>query len=175
MKKQQIHNLINDKHDALIRFLITHDAQKWNQGPTGKWTTGQHIVHLIQSAKPLNKALSIPKLLLGYKFGKAKRPCRSYDEVVKRYLEKLYELNGKIVSPYSNKMPETPANRKEKLITELTNQKEILLKKLNKHSDKQLDIYLIPHPAMGRMILREIIMWSAYHTEHRHKTLLTKY
>jgi hypothetical protein len=95
--------------------------------------------------------------------------------VVKRYLEKLAKLDGKIVSPYSNKMPKTPPIGKEKLIAELTNQKNILLKRLNKISEKQLDKYLIPHPAMGRMIMREIIMWSAYHTEHHHKLLRANY
>jgi hypothetical protein len=175
MEKQQIHNLINDKHASLIHFLSTHDDQKWNKGPEGKWATGQHIVHLTQSTEPLNKALKVPKLILQYKFGKANRPCRSYDEVVKRYLEKLAKLDGKIVSPYSNKMPKTPPIGKEKLIAELTNQKNILLKRLNKISEKQLDKYLIPHPAMGRMIMREIIMWSAYHTEHHHKLLRANY
>lgn len=175
MKKQQIHNLINDKHQALIQFLNTHDDLKWNQGPEGKWTTGQHVIHLIQSTKPLNKALSVPKFILQYKFGKANRNARSYDEVVTRYLDKLAKVDGKITSPYSSKMPETPPTGKDELINELTKQKDILLKKLDKHSEKQLDKYLVPHPAMGRMILREIIMWSAYHTEHHHKSLKANY
>lgn len=170
-----MHNLINDKHASLIQFLNTHDDLKWNQGPEKKWTTGQHIVHLIQSTKPLNKALSIPKFVLQYKFGKANRPSRSYDEVVKRYLERLAETDGKILSPYSNKMPDTPPEGKVELINELTKQKDILLKKLEKLSEKQLDKYLVPHPAMGRMILREIIIWSAYHTEHHHKSLKANY
>lgn len=175
MNKKQITNLINDKHDALIQFLADHDNQRWNKGPENKWTSGQHIVHLIQSTKPLNKALRIPKFILQYKFGKANRPCRSYDELVSRYLEKLAKVNGQVNSPYSNNMPLTPPSEKEIIISELTNQKNILLKKLDKLSDKQLDKYLIPHPAMGRMILREIIMWSAYHVEHHHNILKAKY
>ncbi len=175
MNKQQIKDLINNKHEALFHFLATHNDQKWNKGPEGKWTTGQHIVHLIQSAKPLNKALGIPKFVLQYKFGKANRPCRSYDDLVSRYLAKLAKVNGQVVSPYSNNIPISSPIEKEKLILELTNQKNILLKKVDKLSDKQLDKYLIPHPAMGRMILREIIMWSAYHVEHHHKILVQKY
>ena len=175
MHRDKIQKLINEKHDALIQFLMTHEDEKWNTGPDGKWTTGQHCIHLIQSTKPLNKALSIPKFILQYKFGKANRPTRTYDEVVSRYLEKLTKLNGKVVSPYSNNMPATPPNGKKNIILELTYQKDILLKKLNKLSEAQLDKYLIPHPAMGRMLLREIIMWSAYHVEHHHNILKEKH
>jgi len=175
MNKKQIRDLINDKHDALFSFLAIHDNDNWNIGPEGKWTAGQHIIHLTQSTKPLNKALSIPKFILQYKFGKANRPCRSFDEIVSRYLEKLAKVNGKVISPFSNEMPQTPPSGKENIILGLTIQKDILLKKLDKLSDKQLDKYLIPHPAMGRMILREIIMWSAYHVEHHHNILEEKY
>lgn len=174
MKKHEIEELVIDKHDALFKFLMQHDDNKWDKGPEGKWTTGQHIIHLVQSAKPLNKALGIPKFILQYKFGKANRPHRTYDQIVHRYQEKLKLADGKL-SPFSANMPDTPPVSKEEWIVSLQKEKDVLIKKLNKLSDKQLDKYLIPHPLMGRMIMREIIMWSAYHVEHHHEILATKY
>ncbi len=175
MQKDQIHKLINEKHDALFDFLANHDDSKWEKGPEGKWTTGQHIVHLNQAAKPLNKALGMPKFLLQYKFGKANRATRSYEEVTQNYTTKLANVQGPVISPFSVNMPDTPPSSKQKIIDELEKHRKVTLKRLSKLSDKQLDKYLLPHPLMGRMILREIIMWSAYHVEHHHKILVDRY
>ncbi|WP_231962837.1 DinB family protein [Polaribacter sp. KT25b] len=42
-------------------------------------------------------------------------------------------------------------------------------------SEKNLDTLVLPHPLMGKMTVREIIMWTAYHTEHHTKTLQNLY
>lgn len=174
MTKSEISQILDEKHVQLFEFLHAHPLEKWNVGPEGKWTTGQHIVHLIQSSKALNKGLKMPKLLLWYKFGKANRALRSYEEVVQRYKDRLSELDNPI-SPLSRNMSPTPPETKPVLIEKLKREKEILKRKMNQLSDKQMDQYLLPHPAMGRMILREIIMWTAYHTEHHHNVLKEKY
>ena len=174
MTKPQITQLTIDKFQNLFDFLESHDTSKWNKGPEGKWTSGQHIMHLLQTSKPLNRALGLPMFVLWYKFGKANRPPRSYDEVVNKYHTKL-EVAGNIISPFSKNMPDTPPEGKQNIIDQLSKQKDVLLKKINTISEKNLDKYLIPHPLMGRMLIREMIMWNAYHVEHHHKILETKY
>ena len=174
MNKQEIVQLTEEKFQSLFDFLEMHDDNKWDVGPLGKWTTGQHIIHLTQSAKPLNRALRLPFFILWYKFGKANRPPRMYEQIIEKYQNKLKEV-GKVVSPFSKNMPETPPSSKKKIIDELRKQKEILIKAINGISEKKLDTYLIPHPLMGRMLIREILMWNAYHVEHHHTTLLAKH
>lgn len=174
MTNSELLNLTNQKFQNLFDFLETHDLDKWNKGPEGKWTSGQHIMHLIQSAKPLNRALGLPMFILWYKFGKANRPPRTYDDVVAKYHRKLKEV-GNIVSPFSKNMPETPKEGKHEIIDILSKEKKILLKKISKISEKSLDKYLIPHPLMGRMLIREMIMWNAYHIEHHQTILEEKY
>jgi len=68
MTKQETITTLNQKHQILYRWLKNHPDGKWAEGPDGKWNTGEHIVHLIQSAKALNKALWLPKFFLKYKF-----------------------------------------------------------------------------------------------------------
>ena len=38
-------------------------------------------------------------------------------------------------------------------------------------SDKNLDTVVLAHPLMGKMPVREIIMWTAHHVEHHTNTL----
>ena len=174
MTKPELIQLTIDKFQNLFDFLNSHDIDKWNKGPDGKWTSGQHIMHLLQSAKPLNKALGLPMFVLWYKFGKANRPPRTYDVIENKYKAKLAAARN-ILSPFSKKMPETPPEGKQSIIDQLNKQKEILLKKINKVSEKDMDKYLIPHPLLGRMLIREMIMWNAIHVDHHLQTLKEKY
>ena len=166
MDREAIVDLIEHKHQAMIDWCNEHGPFYWTYGPHGKWTTAQHIVHLVQSTKPLNKALSVPKLALKMKFGKANRPSRKYEEVVKRYQEKLKDAIG-LVSPFSKEMPDPTLNEMDEWLEKLTKGKDAQISLIKKKwKEKDLDVCLIPHPLMGRMLVREILMWSAYHTEH---------
>ena len=51
MDKEAIANLLETKHNNLFKFLKTQDLDQWENGPTGKWTTGQHALHLLQSIR----------------------------------------------------------------------------------------------------------------------------
>ena len=174
MLKPDLIQLNNEKFQNLFDFLSTHDIEKWNQGPEGKWTTGQHVVHLLQSAKPLNKALGMPMLVLRYKFGIANRGPRTYEMVKDKYRTKLAAAPN-VLSPFSQNMPDTLPEGKQSIIDKLDKEKEILLKKINRISEKSMDKYLIPHPLLGRMLIREMIMWNAIHVDHHLEILKEKY
>ena len=83
MTKDAIIDLLEDKHMELLRWFNQQDEEKWEIGPEKKWTTGQHVLHLVESLQLLNKALKYPKFLLKYKFGTSNREVRTYDETVK--------------------------------------------------------------------------------------------
>ena len=53
--------------------------------------------------------------------------------------------------------------------------KKLQYKTLKRWSDQQLDHYVLPHPLMGKMPVREIIMWTAYHVDHHTKALMSNY
>lgn len=174
MNKQEIIQLLDSKHEALYTFLEQQSSNKWENGPEGKWTTSQHVLHLVQSAQYLNKALGYPKFVLRYKFGKSNRVPRAYDAIIKRYNERLEGVKGITFGP-SRSMRVPTIEEKTTLIKQLKTQESLLKKRTKKWRDKHLDNLLLPHPLMGRMPVREIIMWSAYHVEHHAKTLEEQY
>lgn len=175
MNKEQIANLVNEKHATLYAWLAEHDIQKWEQGPDGKWTTGQHVKHLVQSLRPLNKVLRLPKFFLKYKFGVSNRNTRSYDEVVAKYQSKVVKVPPGFVSPFSKEMTIPTSSEKESLIKTLDTEKDVMLNKMSKWKAGDLDKYIVPHPLLGRMPMREMFMFMGYHTEHHYKILEEKY
>lgn len=107
MDKEEIASLIDAKHSELIHWLEQQPMDAWTKGPKGKWTQGQQALHVLQSIVPLNNALSLPKFLIRYKFGKANRPIRDYDTIVNRYKERLKDSKGKTFKGSQNmKVPE---------------------------------------------------------------------
>lgn len=174
MQKDDIALLLEEKHQTLLSWLESQDIDKWQQGPNGKWTSGQQALHLLQSIKPLNDALSMPKFFLKYKFGKANRDVRDFEAVVNRYQERLKDAQGETFKGSRNMKVPHP-NEKKYILNRLHIENKKLQAKTLKWSDKQLDSYIVPHPLMGKMPVREIIMWTAHHVEHHTKQLQEKY
>jgi hypothetical protein len=174
MNKKEIVTALEDVHQEVFLWLDNRSDEQWMQGPESKWTSGQHILHLLESIRLLNKALKTPKFILKKKFGVANRPTRSYDDVAKRYDERLAENQDR--ARVFNKDLKTPSlKEKKRLLASLQIQNKKLQYKTNKWSDKNLDTLLLPHPLMGRMIVREIIMWTAHHTRHHLQILKEQY
>lgn len=170
MQKDLITDLLESKHQELFYLLESFDQDQWESGPVGKWTVGQVALHLLQSIKPLNDAMSMPKFILRYKFGKANREVRDYETVVNRYKEKLANVQGG-VSPFSRNMKTITFKDKDYILTRLKMENKKLQYKTQKWKDSSLDNYILPHPLMGKMPVRELVFWTAYHVEHHTKTL----
>ena len=122
----------------------------------------------------LNNALSFPKFILKYKFGKANRPSRSYEKIAKNYEEQLV-LHHEKARVFNSKLGLTTVDERDRHTTRLQIQNKKLQYKISKWKEQDLDSYLLPHPLLGKMTIREIVMWTAYHTEHHTKTLAQHY
>lgn len=174
MDKEAIADLLEEKNRTLVNWLEDQDQSKWEEGPDNKWTTGQQALHLLQSIKPINFALTLPKFILKYKYGKSNREVRDYDAVIKRYQERLIDAQGMTFKGSRNmKIPKS--SDKKYILNRLTVECKKLQYKTNKWQDKDLDNLILPHPLMGKMPIREILMWTSYHIEHHTKTLQENY
>lgn len=174
MHKDEIADLLEEKHHTLLNWLENQDDEKWTSGPENKWTTGQQALHLLKTIKPLNDILSMPRFLFKYTFGTTNRNLRDYDTVVKRYLERLEDSKSKALNISKNlKVPKI--QDKKYILTRLQVESKKLQYKTRRISDKNLDTLVHPHPVMGKMPIREILMLTAYHVEHHTKQLQENY
>lgn len=175
MQKEDIVSKLEESHQNLINWLDdSNNIDKWESGPEGKWTTGQQALHLLQSVKPLNDALSMPKFILKFKFGKSNRAVRDYETITNRYQERLKDAKGKTFKGSKN-MKVPSEKEREYILNRLQIENKKLQAKTLRWKDKDLDNYILPHPLMGKMPLREIIMWTAHHVNHHTNTLKENY
>jgi hypothetical protein len=174
MDKNDIADLLEVKHKELINWVMEQPLENWEKGPEGKWSTGQHIQHLVNSLQLLNNALSYPRFFLKYKFGTCNRETRNYETVAKNYQQKLLE-NKEKAKLFNKGLKKPTLTERKRLLTRFQIQQKKLQYKTKKISERNLDTLVIPHPLMGKMTVREIIMWTAHHTEHHLETLKLLY
>ncbi len=110
--------------------------------------------------------LRLPKFIIRLSFGKANRMSKSYDDLVKKYLKKL-ESGGKASGRF---IPvKIGPQQKERSINKLLKLVARLVSNIKGYSEKQLDVYILPHPLLGKVTIREMMYFTIYHAEHHLK------
>jgi hypothetical protein len=166
--KKFIVDLLNTHADSLVRFVNHQSQESFTRSTNGKWSVGQNIDHLIRSLSPVNQALLLPSFVLRIAFGKPNRSPRSYHELVERYHQKL-SAGGTAPGPFIP--PVVSWEQKERIVMDFNLQKTRMIKRIESWNEKQLDHYLLPHPLLGKITLREMLFFSAYHIQHHTKLL----
>ena len=133
--------------------------------PAEKWSVAQNITHLITSANMTRLVYRLPKFIIRIYSGRPNRPSRTYDELVTKYKLKL-EQGGRASGRFVAK-PVLPEEGKEKILETFTRSMNQLITSIQKNwNDPQLDLYIAPHPLLGKITLRELCYFTIYHTEH---------
>lgn len=135
-----------------------------------KWTPGQQLIHIQKSIAPVVLAFRIPRFLLKFQFGVTNRPSRSYDELVARYLKALEGRTA--TAPKAFQPTRISFSNRSRMVKRYQKTVQKLIKLTQSCSEKDLDYYVLPHPLIGKLTLREMIYFSIYHVQHHHK--LTK-
>jgi len=168
MKKNEIAEKLKANYSNIVDLVDNLDKKEFLNHPKGKWSAGQQTEHLIKSIRPLNLALLLPNFVLKFVLGKAKRPSRTYDELVKKYQSKLHL--GK-AAPNRYKPKAVSYAEKTALLNTLDKQVKTLTERLATYSEEELDKLILPHPLIGKITLREMMYFTIYHAEHHEKLI----
>lgn len=165
MTKQPLNEELQRHHGAFTKYIQGLSLRQLEFAPADKWNALQQTEHLIKSIEPVNMALALPFFVLRLLFGKANRTSKSYDELVAKYQSKL-KAGGRAPGRF---VPEGKEKNTEVLEGKLLGLVDSLKKKVNALSEDQLDQYILPHPLLGKLTLREMIYFTIYHVQHHHK------
>jgi hypothetical protein len=169
--KAFISTLLSTNSAAFVDYVNKQSEIQFIATPDGKWSIGQNIEHLIRSLSPVNQALLLPGFLFRLMFGKPNRTPRTYQQLVDRYNQKL-AAGGRASGRF---VPAAVAwKEKDKKLARFKRETETMINRLSSWSEEQLDQYLIPHPLLGKLTVREMLFFSGYHIEHHLKLLLLR-
>jgi hypothetical protein len=166
MNQELTDTLNKEVHLTAAYFLSLPKEKFFQRSIPEKWSPAENIQHLILSVRPLVLAFSLPLFLLRIFFGKLNRHVLNYHEVVERYKAKL-DAGSKASAPFIPKKLSTQPSQQE-LIGAYIHSYENFQKKIARIPADKLDQYLLPHPILGKLTLREMIYFTIYHVSHHH-------
>lgn len=169
MTKPELIAKLTEEVNAFEATLKQANNDAFFSKPDQKWSVAENAQHLVLSGKPLNLAFTLPRFVLRMLFGTPNRKSSSYDEVVKRYQQKLKD-GGK--SPRTFEPGSISVNGdKEKIIARFKDTYGTLINKAQTLSEEEMENYLLPHPLMGKLTVREMLCFTAYHVSHHHQAV----
>lgn len=164
MNKTELIQLLETNHNTFIQLMEGLSAADFEKQTADKWTPGQQLEHILRSVSPVSLAFSLPGFVLRLVFGKANRPSRSYEALVAKYHAAL-QKGGKASGRFEVKKP-VPVENRNSLLTALRRTVLQLNRLSAATSEADLDKYILPHPLLGKLTLREMLYFTAYHVQH---------
>ena len=169
MNKTEIKINLLESHGQFISHLKALSDKDFMRSVNGKWSAGQQIDHIIKSVSPVKVAFSLPKIFLTLFFGRANRKSNTYDELVTKYQSKLAE-GGKAPAAFIPRV--ISLTERDELFKNLFSKVNVLCSLCDRYSEEQLDRYVLPHPLMGKITLREMLYFTIYHVGHHEKQII---
>jgi hypothetical protein len=156
--------LTRSKQDVAA-FFGAIDARRFVAHPDGVWSAAENLDHLIRAVRPLATALRLPKLLTRMAFGGARPETRSYEDIVRAYVEQLQQ-GGAASSRVLPRIEMQSAEVQRNLLNDWRIVNDKLLDTLRSWSDDTLDQQQLPHPLLGKLTVREMLFFTLYHNGH---------
>lgn len=154
---------LKNRFEEVVAWFAQRPSTTFCAGPNDRWTEGQHLDHLILSAKPLNMALRLPRLALRMKFGTAKSGSETLEKLAVRY-EKLLAGGGGASGRFVP--PEVKIEDKKCRLDELRKQGEKLVEVVGAWSESDMDKYVLPHPLLANLSIRDMLLFTYHHMGH---------
>jgi hypothetical protein len=165
MTKSEIITAAEKIFAAFTTYCSSINETAFFDKPTAKWSVAENVQHLVVSTNTSTLAYWLPKFLVRWIGGKPNRTSKTYEELVDKYKKKL--ADGGSASGRFIPKPITIHFGKKKI---LDNWKKAADKHLaailNNNTEDDLDNYLIKHPLLGKITLRELCYFTIYHTQH---------
>ena len=148
---------------AFAGFANSLSEDQFNRQPNGKWSVADTVQHLFLSTRPVARLLTGPREILR-QWGLPDGPSRSYDEIADVYQRTL--ATG-IKAPVAlSPRPDDMAVGRTIIVGRFDDVYESLATTADGWSANDLDAYVIPHPALGKLTVREMLDFTAIHTWH---------
>jgi hypothetical protein len=163
---QQIMATLQRVEDESVAYWSGFETSDFFARIDGHWSPAENVRHLIKSIRPVTKALGLPRLALWFMFGKSRRKSLPWAEIQAKY-RGLLDAGGNAgrFAPSEREEPDPEAG-KARIMGQFVQVNRDLRAAIAKWPDRSLDRYRLPHPLLGKLTLREMLIFTAYHQTH---------
>jgi uncharacterized damage-inducible protein DinB len=156
---------LQNANQRVTRWFTEIPAENFFTRQGEIWSASDNLDHLIRSHKPISKALKLPKFTLQAMFGKPERRSKTYEEICDVYkaeIAKGAQASGHFL-PEQQSPVENAEEKKVELLEHWSKASAELVETAGKWNENDLDGYLLPHPLIGKLTIREMLFFTIYH------------
>lgn len=130
------------------------------------WNPAEHLQHLCTSVSAVARGMGMPRLLLRLRFGRARAPSRGFGEMREAYRARLAAGGGATGAFVPPREEGAARERREALLARWMRVNDRLRDALEGWSERDLDRILLPHPLLGKLTTREMLLFTLHHGLH---------
>ncbi|GAB3560561.1 DinB family protein [Spirosoma fluminis] len=164
----QIQDQLITDCQAFLTVANQFADEQFKARPDGKWSVADTMQHLYLSARPVARLMAGPREIL-LQWGEARQASRPYDVIAETYRQVL--ATGVKAPESMSPRPEDMADSRTVITERFQQIYEALVEAAHTWTDEELDRYVMPHPALGKLTVREMLDFTSIHTQH-HLALL---
>ena len=161
------------REDGLGFWRRVEPDRFWSRPDEG-WSPAENVRHLTKCTTPVARALRLPRWILRALFGVAEAPSRDVDALRSTYLAGLKRgaAAGRY-APAPAPPPPEPVAGQQRIIEACREAIAGLERALRPWPDADLDRQRLPHPVLGPLSLREMLLFTVLHFDH-HRDIVAR-
>ena len=163
--KKELIDTLEDSSWRVAEWFTAIPAKDFFIRQREAWSASDNVDHLTRAHKPIAMALKLPKLTLRAMFGRPARASTSYEGLCQNYRDEIAkgaQASGRYLPNQQN--PDSDAEiKKLRLLAQFSNASRELVAAAEKWTEGDLDDYLLPHPILGKLTIREMLFFTIYH------------
>lgn len=154
-------------HDESVAYWRTFSTPDFLAPIGTAWSPADNVRHLTKSVRPVSAGLRLPRWVLRLAFGRVTGVSRSYAESREMYRARLAEgVSAGRFSPSARPPAADPEAERARVMTYHAAAIDEMVRIVGRWPEDALDRIRLPHPALGRLTVREMLFFTVYHNRH---------
>ncbi|MVN87343.1 hypothetical protein GO986_11245 [Deinococcus sp. HMF7620] len=163
MSRDELRQALAARTEEVAAVVEALETEAFSRGSAEQWSPAHHLDHLTRSHKVLAMALSMPRDRFGWGTRPVGTPGQAYDALRNEYLRRLREQGVKATGRF---VPE-PHGAPHEQLDQYRQSVDLLTHHLMAYvNEAELDTATLPHPVLGELSVRELLLFTLYHNEH---------
>jgi hypothetical protein len=164
--REQISGELERQEREIADFLGGLSTEEFFADQGTHWSPAGHLRHLNKSVLAVAGGFAQPRIALRT-LGLARSGSRSFAEIVAIYRSAL-DAGAKAGKwgPSDRVSDLSPDGWRLEIMDHWRDSSGQLRAALESWPDEALDSYRLPHPLLGKLTLREILLWTLHHNAH---------
>jgi hypothetical protein len=155
-------------HSESVHYWAAYDTPAFFRRPAPDvWAPADQVRHLTKSIRAVSRGVGLPRPLMLVLFGWSRRTSRTLETLQADYRTALARGAGAGgFAPRPLDASEQNESNRARLMAHHAAAIDGLCGPLERWSERALDRYRLPHPLMGKLTVREMMLFTLVHNVH---------